>query len=535
METTKKLKITYARSSGFDPFFKNVTKGSVIIIPAKAFAGGGFGDIYHAISFNGKKSPLEQVVKIFKDARNEHGWRTISELQEAIIKRRELSEDLGRNFLDDHPCFIGFPQLIFEGVIEGEKVRGHITVNLISLGCTSLDRILPLGEDKTNDRINYLKRKAIDRVVMAYQLADCFNILHDIHYIHADITPDNIMVSKTEPLCVLIDYDSGVIVRDSPDDNPITYGKLTGDWTPPEVQIEFREKGFDSISITHHMDLWSIAAAVHNLIFGFPHLFLKYPTHPVYEIYASKYPNWPDINLDDSSLKFNTNRENYEFYRLKVFESLEMSEVTVKEFRRTFTKGIFQPEYRTEVDIWVFRLRREIGEGKLSQVKTPKWSDIIKNQLPKRGSNKKTAVPETSLTEDNPSHVHQKKKESDKKESTILSHSKNISSRDTTTQQPTERDKQGFQSYINELLSDLVNGKESLDKHKSILSSWASKIGFEGKDYLQNFQDSVIILKNAIKNKTISNVDYHILIYLAKRIDLERKSIDKLLKPVKRK
>ncbi len=535
METRKKLRITYAKSTGFDPFFNKVTKGSDIIIPAKAFAGGGFGDIYHAISFNGEKSPLEQVVKIFRDERNEHGWRTISELQEAIIKRRELSEDQGRNFLDDHPCFIGFPQLIFEGVIEREKVRGHITVNLISLGCTSLDKILPLGEDKTNDRINYLKRKAIDRVVMAYQLADCFNVLHDIHYIHADITPDNIMVSLTKPLCVLIDYDSGVIVRDSPDDNPITYGKLTGDWTPPEVQIESREIGFGSISITHHMDLWSIAAAIHNLIFGFPHLFLKHPTCPVYKIYAEKHKNWPDIDLDDHSIEFNTNRENYEFYRHKVFESLELSDGTIKEFRCTFTKGIFQPEYRTEIDIWVYRLSREIGEGKLSQIKTPKWTDIIKNHLPKRGSNKKAVIPETSLAVDNPSHVHLKKKVSEKKESTILHQSKNTSSHDNTTQQPTERDKQRFQSYINELLSDLVNGKESLDKHKSILSSWASKTGFVGEEYLQNFQDFVLILKNAIKNKTISNVDYRILILLAKSIDIEWKSIDKMLKSVKRK
>lgn len=479
---SKKLIITFAKSTGFDPFFQNVKKDSVIEIPSKDFAGGGFGDVYHALSFDGEKSPLEQVVKIFKDERNEHGWRTIYELQDAIIEKRVQAEEMGRNFLDDHPCFIGFPQLIFEGMMDGKKVRGHITVNLISLGCTPLDKILPLGEDKTNDRINYLRRKAIDKMVMAYQFADCFNILHDIHYIHADITPDNVMVSMTEPLCVLIDYDSGVIVK-KPDDNPITYGKLTSGWTPPEIQIESREKGFGRINITHHMDLWSIAAAIHNLIFGFPHLFLKYPTRPVYETYVSNHPNWPDINLDDSSIEFNTNRENYEFYRYKVFESLELNKRTINEFRTTFTKGIFHPEYRTEIDCWVYWLEREIGKDKLSRIKTPKWTEIRKLKVP---------VVAQPL-------------------------------------QPVNSALQLYEDVMRDLTPEILRGEQKLQTHRSMIIKIANNAGLNGKEIAQNLEVLLDMYRGMASKKNkdegFSNVDKSLLLLQAKLAHVDITSI----------
>ena len=530
MEKTKQIEITYAKSTGFDPFFMTLKKNSVIIIPTEPFAGGGFGDIYHAILFDGKKSPLQQVVKIFKDDKNEHGWRTISELQDAIITERKYAENLNQDFLDMHPGFIGFPQLIFEGRLDSRKVKGHVTVNLISIGCTPFDKILPLGDEKCNDRISFLKRKAIERMIMAYQLADCFKILHDIHYIHADITPDNIMISKTEPLCVLIDYDSGVVVKDI-GDNPMTYGKPGGTWIPPEVQLEICSSGFDKININHHMDLWSIAAAIHNLIFGFPHLFLKHPTRPVYQEYAKRYPHWPDINLDDSYIEFSTNKDNYKFYRNVVFESLELSEATIREFRTTFTKGIFDSSYRTLVEVWVSRLKKEIGKEAFSNIMMPKWTEIrnLKPNFKKNNTRKKIVTKDSSESDNNTIQFqHQIEKETINNKSLVSK--KHTKASTTSPSTPTKNLKD---SYIEELLPDLISGKVSISMHKGYLFKFARDNGFEDEQYLKDLQDFIQLFKDSIKDKVITRLEYSSLLLQGKMLKIEKNTINKLLNPYK--
>lgn len=446
----KKIVIEYARSTGFDPFFETIGKGSIITIQDDPFAGGGFGDVYHAISFGGTGFPLKQVVKIFKDDRNDHGWQTISELQEAIIKEREEEENLGEVFLARHPSFIGFPQLIFKGVLGKRKVMGHVTVNLISIGCTSLDKILPLGYDGKNDRKKYLSCKSLDRAVLAYQLADCFSVLHKIHYIHADITPDNIMVNLSGPLCALIDYDSGVVVK-NPEDNPITYGKAGGDWTPPELQFEILKNGFGKISINHHMDLWSIAAAIHNLIFGFPHLFLANLTRPAYDEYVKKYPDWPDIDVNDPLINPQS-RESYLFYRNRVINGIGLRKQTLDAFRLTFTKGIFESSYRTGVEDWVRLLKKEIGEDYLSKIKVPSWAESQKTPSSAKAKETVKLVP-------------------------------------STPSDPKQDSMKQFEGLMKELVPDILFGKLKFQTHRPMIERFATDAGLNGKVVATNLEE----------------------------------------------
>ena len=477
-----------ARSSGFDPFFERIKKGAVITVPDEPFAGGGFGDIYHVLSFDGVSSPMKQVVKIFKDDRNKHGWQTISELQEALIQEKNEEERMGGPFLARHPSFIGFPQLIFQGSLGNKKVRGHVTANLISIGCLPLDKILPLGYEGKNDRKKYLSSKALDRAVMAYQLADCFSILHRIHYIHADITPDNIMVDPSGPLCALIDYDSGVVVKD-PKDNPITYGKLGGDWTAPELQFEILKNGLGKISINHHMDLWSIAAAIHNLIYGFPHLFLANLTRPSYQEYVRKYPDWPDIDVNDPLINPKS-KESYLFYRKRVIDGIGLRKQTLDAFRLTFTKGIFDSSFRTSVEDWVRLLQKEIGADYLAKIRIPEWA--------------------TSPQEPD---SEQEKKEPGEPDEPIEN--------DPENKQPPKQDSlKLFNNLMRDLAPDILKGKLKFQTHRPMIEKYANNAGLDGKAVAKDFDELLIMYQGLLtKRKKVeyfSNSEKLLLQYQAR-------------------
>ena len=106
------------------PFFNNIKR---ITIDDSPFAGGGFGDIYHARGFNGNnQSRLRQVIKIFKPSsigKDEHSWKTITRLQEKLMEEMDLCADNGQNFLDQYPALIAMPQFVFEGTLEGTTVK----------------------------------------------------------------------------------------------------------------------------------------------------------------------------------------------------------------------------------------------------------------------------------------------------------------------------------------------------------------------------------------------------------------------------
>ena len=217
MNKTKQIILSYCKSSGFSEIFSAVNQ---ITIHDTSFAGGGFGDIYHISAIDGNViPPIPQVVKVFKestDGRNEHSWKTISRLQDCIVKEVELLRTNNLDFLSEYPAFWGLPQFSFVGTLDGKEVRGYVSNNLNAMGYYSFDKI---REDSRLGYEFYANRDIRDKFIMCYHLARAFRFLMKNNYIHADLSADNIFISGIEPLCALIDFDSGAIVEQA-NDNP---------------------------------------------------------------------------------------------------------------------------------------------------------------------------------------------------------------------------------------------------------------------------------------------------------------------------
>ena len=172
----KQIDVTYCRGTGFDPFFNNIRRISIDDSP---FNGGGFGNIYHARGFNGNnQSNLQQVIKVFKHStieKDEHSWRTITRLQEKLMEEMNLYADTGLVFLEQYPALIAMPQFVFEGTLDGKKVRGYSANNLDELGYVSFEKVIEVND---SPYIDELESKDMEwRFTTAYHLVRGFNLL----------------------------------------------------------------------------------------------------------------------------------------------------------------------------------------------------------------------------------------------------------------------------------------------------------------------------------------------------------------------
>ena len=271
----KQIKLTYAKGTGFDPFFNQIKSISVDDVP---FNGGGFGDIYHARGFNGgQQAKLKQVIKVFKPSnigKDEHSWNTIVRLQEKLMKEMDLCANNGHDFLEQYPALIAMPQFIFEGTMDERKVRGYATNNLNDLGFVSFDKVI--DEDNSPYIEEFDNRDMEWRYKMAYHLVRGFNLLYKMHFLHADISSDNIFVSLTQPTCAILDFDSGSIVE-TMDDNPSTFGKPQP-WLAPEIAFQLKKgetvTGNMLVNINSFTDAWSVANALLNVLIMMPAYYL---------------------------------------------------------------------------------------------------------------------------------------------------------------------------------------------------------------------------------------------------------------------
>lgn len=499
----KTINLSFCKSTGFDPFFDDISKS--IVVPDQSFAGGGFGDIYEAISFDGKKAPLEQVVKVFKDdnkADNEKGWETIQLLQSRIMEEKAKLESNGKVFLDEYPALAALPQLVFEGKMGNKTVRGHVTINLGKVGCKSFEKIL--GTKESLDE--YLSRDSDERLIMAYQFAKGFEMLHKVKYIHADINEDNLFISEKEPLCIILDYDSGAVIR-SLDDNPSTIGKNRS-WSAPEILMKLADNYSQRIEMTHWMDLWSIAHALHFVLTGLPPTYLETVSKTTYKAYISKYPDWPQIDPKDPMFK----KKNVELYKLllQMIDSEMLPKRLMRLFRSTFIDGFFQPAFRISVEDWASNLKKEVSRME-TPYDVPQWTAFRKFQknFPKGEAAKQSKSGSINVI-------------------------KNVSA-DTPTNLVPDTDNDNLKELVKELLPGLISGKERLSKHKSYIVAIANMNHLDGQQFVQDLEDFIKLFNDSIKDKVISRLEYSNLMYQASLLEIERKTLDELLKPYKRK
>ena len=482
----KQINVTYSKGTGFDQFFNNI---KLISIDDAPFAGGGFGDIYHARGFNGNgQSKLRQVIKIFKPStigKDEHSWKTITRLQEKLIEEMELCSDNGQNFLDQYPALIAMPQFVFEGTMDGKKVRGYSTNNLNELGYVSFEKVI---DDDKSPYIDEFDGKNMEwRFTMAYHMVRGFNLLYKMHFLHADISSDNIFVSLTQPVCAILDFDSGAIVE-TIEDNPSTFGKFQP-WLAPEISFQLKKgqsgDGNTLVSINSFTDAWSVANALLNILVMMPAYYLVDMSENSLRTYVNKY-TWPKAQFSDPL--FNSEgKEAYEYF-YQMFTQTLPDEVQ-REFVATFSKGVFKPSLRTSYN---------------------RWERILKNQIPKNAWRVSIPIPPFSVG------------------GTVSGHISSGASPIPSS------DKKELEEYINVLVVDVINGDENLKRHSNFINDMARKAGLDGKKVLEEIKDFIELYQDCIADGVITKFEKSNLMAQGEMALISEKTIDKLLSPYKK-
>ncbi len=358
----KRVTVKTITSTGLDSDFSNI---KYFEMDDQPFAEGGFGRIYHCRSINGKKFKHPQVVKIFKDNRGSaaHSYKTIRGLQDGLIRKKTQLDDLGVDFLTYYPAFLGAPQFVFEGELDGITVQGYSANNLKTYGYSCFTDVIE--DDDTAAQYDDVSLE--NRFAKAYHLVRAFTLLNEIRYIHADFKSDNFFVSlKDDGGCALIDFDSGAIINEL-EDETFTVGTPSQDMLAPEIRRQLAESGHAMVNLL--TDTWSVAVACHYLLTLYhPFTFLT----EISDNSISKYNDrfiWPEVKDDFPYFDADNNQDIADYLN----NFCNMLPTGIREcFRHTFTKGYFNPHYRTSYDQWCIKLKAYLPEGEsrmeLSQI-----------------------------------------------------------------------------------------------------------------------------------------------------------------------
>ena len=481
----KEIKITYSKNTGFDAFFDNIK--SIMVEPTGM--GGNFGDIYAAKSFIGKNNPPhQQVIKIFKPdngPKEAHSWNTINRLQEEVILRvKEFKENNASDFFNEFPALLALPQMVFEGVMEGQRVRGASYNDLKKLDLVPFDEII--DEEGSPYFDEYWEKDLEWKLTTAYHLVRGFNFLKSAHFIHADISSDNIFVGLDKPIGVILDYDSGAVVQ-SLDDNPSTFGKFQP-WLAPEISFQLKKNtanGNSLVNLTEFTDRWSVAHAIFNLLLMMDAFFLKEMSETNLKEYQKKY-KWPHIDTRDVLFIDELTEETYEIF-LNNYESLP--EEIRRKFEYTFTKGVFDPKSRTSYY---------------------QWEQVLKNLIPAKERKSSSSTFQNNSLSNISSFVE-------------VQPMKTASSQNSSVKQKELSD------FVNALVVDLVAGKKRTYKTK--LTEMANAAGKNGKELVEDIENFVLEFKDSIEDGVITKMEKATLITQGKFALVTKETIEKMLEP----
>jgi serine/threonine protein kinase len=266
----KQISVSSFATTGLEQAFGTVR---TIELEDNPIGQGGFGEVYRAFSVDARRNS-GQVIKILFDTGNNaaaRGFATIQELQKRLRRQNEeLLKTTRRSLIDHYPALAGVPQFSFEGTLNGRKVVGYSSNNLVAAGMEDFGRVL---EDDSKTR-QFQALPISSRIMVALQLVRAFHFLSSqILFIHADIKAEAIFVDFTKLRCAIIDFDSGAVAKDA-SDKPTTFG-TNQDWLAPEISKQLAAPGNAAriIKVDLLSDLWAINIAIHYLLFGFHPLF----------------------------------------------------------------------------------------------------------------------------------------------------------------------------------------------------------------------------------------------------------------------
>ena len=345
----KSLKITNYKTSGLHPDFRNP---NFLNIEDKPFDSGAFGEVYLCNRIDGKPLHQKIVVKILLDdgtGSHKRGLNTIRQLQAEGIQFNKLAEKKQAKTLSDLPALRAFPQFSFEGILDNRKVVGYAAYYLDSSNYLLFDKVFnePDRDKRKQFRNDFYQLPLSRRFKMSLDLVEGFQALHEMSFVYADLNPKNFFVHIGNAELVLIDFDSGAVTS-TPGAKAEVFGKQ-GEWLAPEIQRQLVLRQ-SNIEVDLYTDLWSVAIAIHFLLFNFhPLFYLKVRGQQEMKTYFARH-QWPQMSTHDANFRQEVAAV-YQSYpeRLKI----DLPPALVNIFSRTINEGYQNPDRRLHYAEWI--------------------------------------------------------------------------------------------------------------------------------------------------------------------------------------
>lgn len=339
---------------------KDILSFSKVEFDDNALGSGGFGSVHNVQSINGN-SKSEFVLKIFTDEENkQHAYDVIKLLHDKLKKRQEQT---GVPTYHDLPELLGLPFIVFKGYdnISEKHCVAFLMYNLEKLNY----------EDYGSDTARLEEYKILsipDKLYLAYQLTKTVDFLHQIEFIHADLSENSLWFNSKRVQLAIIDYDSGY--HFDKQSKPTTIGKV-GHWISGSFRNIIGQKK-DSSKLTTldrlYEEYWVLANATFEVVFGvMPFFFLSDTDDNTKKSYLKEF-EWP--NIDYSSPLFNKSNTQQHKTIVSFLEQLENAgaKELINAFKDVFNKGYQNETKRLTSKEWndlLFKLNKSLENNPL--------------------------------------------------------------------------------------------------------------------------------------------------------------------------
>lgn len=306
---------------------------------------GGFGQVYKVVQVN-QEQVSNWACKIFyPSALSYQNFKNIQVLQKEYWKKQEIAQ---------LPCLASLPFFSFEGLMSNTAVYGYLmryipedTFANLSLFIEDKQAVQAYYNIDFSQKLGYVKT-----------FVEGISTLHEIGFVHADISADNLFIHLQKPETILIDFDSGAIVQNKT--KPTTWGK-PNDWVEPQIMFDLakqRNKKLPTVCVNTYSDVWSVHIGIHYLLFMVhPFFFIHTLSEKNLRLYFEHY-RWPEAYQGKCDTIFVSDaQETYHKYLKILYEIVPDSVLSC--FKQTFNEGFFNPEKRTELCTWAKVLSQE--------------------------------------------------------------------------------------------------------------------------------------------------------------------------------
>lgn len=291
---------------------------------------------------------------------------------------------------------------------------------------------------------------------------------------------------KDDGGCALIDFDSGAIINEL-EDKTFTVGTPSQDMLAPEIRRQLNDSGHAMVNLL--TDTWSVAVACHYL------LFLIHPFNFLTEVSdnsVSEYNDrfiWPDVK-DDFSFFDNDDDDIKEVAAYLKASCNALPKGILECFQHTFTKGYFNPRYRTSYNQWCIKLKPHLPEGEARMELSKIRHDIAKIKI-----------------------LEEKRERKEEEERKRLA---------SMRVKPDE-----YPTYISNLVIDLIEKKSFLNVREEELKEIGAQLGIADLDkkvsaFLTTYYD-------IWSDGNVSNVEKRKFQFLGKGLKIPEETVEKLL------